>query len=375
MLEKEDFIGRSKWDLDTPCLVLDRKLLQQNMLTMQAFVKSVKKNLRPHVKTHKCSKLAKLQLQTGSIGISCAKVSEAKQLANKGIRNILITSPVTVPKKIELLTTCFNEDPEITVVLDNIDNASLLNKIAEQTDHELNILVDIDPNVGRTGVNFDDAVAFAKRLQEFEFLNLRGIQCYAGNLQHITSYEERKKQSLELMTRAGEISLAFHQNKLGNEILTGSGTGTYDIDSSVDAFTELQPGSYTVMDAEYFNIESKNAKNFTTFKPAMTVLSTVISNNHPKWVTLDAGLKTLYYDKTLPRVIRPVNKQLSYEWGYGDEHGKLLNPESHNIALNTVVELMVAHCDPTINLFDYFFVTQDDVVIDVWPIDLRGKSQ
>ncbi|MCW5589347.1 MAG: DSD1 family PLP-dependent enzyme [Legionellales bacterium] len=375
MRELDFYIGHSKWDLDTPCLTLDRKLLQQNLLTMQAYVKSKRKNLRPHVKTHKCSKIAKLQLQTGSIGISCAKISEAMVLIQKNVRNILITSPITTPEKIDHLINCFSEDPEITVVVDNLSNAQMLNEAARSADHSLNVLVDIDPNVGRTGVSFYDAIEFAKSIHAYSHLAVRGVQCYAGNIQHIKSYSERKKISQQYMRQAGEILTALQQLNLPAEILTGTGTGTYDIDCDIPEVTEIQPGSYIVMDADYFNIESASAKNFCTFKPALTLLSTVISNNHPSHVTLDAGLKALYLDNSRPLVIHPANCHLEYEWGYGDEHGKLLKPNDMRIALNTKIELMVSHCDPTMNLFDHLYITQDDRIIDIWPIDMRGKSQ
>ncbi len=375
MLQAQRFIGLPKSELLTPALVIDRKLLQQNLLTMQAFAKAAKKNLRPHVKTHKCSKLAKLQLQTGSIGISCAKVSEALALIENNVRHILITSPVTHPTKIALLIKCLEDDPDLIVVVDNLENADDLNAFAKQQDHRLNILIDLDPDLGRTGIKLSETINFAKKLQTFPYLNLRGIQCYCGNLQHIPSFEQRREKTLHTMRKAATVFNELKQAGFALDIFTGGGTGTYDIDSEIPEMTEIQPGSYTVMDADYFRLQSKHDQHFTAFKPAMTLLANVISHNHVDHVTIDAGLKALYYDATPPLVINPASQGLIYEWGYGDEHGKLLNPQHAPLPLNSMIELMVAHCDPTINLFDHFFVTHDNVVIDVWPIDLRGKSQ
>lgn len=376
MSSKQDVIGLSKWELDTPCLLLDRKLLQHNLLTMQAAANSANKYLRPHSKTHKCSKLAKLQIETGSFGICVTKISEAEVLVNKGVKNILITSPVTVPKKIDNLIACVALDPEITVVVDNMENARQLNSASRNIDHELNVLVDVDPNVGRTGVSFDDALQFAKFIQTLPFLNLRGIQCYAGNLQHIKSFSEREKASQYNWQRAVQLLQEFAEAGLTVDIVTGSGTGTYMIDAQIPEITELQPGSYVVMDAEYFGIADKQNEPFKTFKPAMTLLATVISNNHQQHVTIDAGIKALYYSESLPLVLSPEHDmKLHYQWGYGDEHGKILKPENFELSLNSVVELIVPHCDPTINMFDQYYITSDDIVIDVWPIDMRGKSQ
>ncbi len=141
--------------------------------------------------------------------------------------------------------------------------------------------------------------------------------------------------------------------------------------------TEVQPGSYTVMDAQYRQIGSSESNaEFATYLPAITLLTTVISANKQSHVTLDAGLEALYYDATPPIVIS--HPGLAYEWGgFGDEHGKLVKTvEACNLpAYLDLVELIVPHCDPSINLFDRFYIVENDKVIDVWEIDMRGKSQ
>jgi D-serine deaminase-like pyridoxal phosphate-dependent protein len=157
-------------------------------------------------------------------------------------------------------------------------------------------------------------------------------------------------------------------------MISGSGTGTYDIDSEVEAVTEMQVGSYALMDAEYAGIGSAdNPEGFRAFLPALTLLTTVISTNHPDWVTVDAGLKALYCHGGTPYV--PGREDLAYEW-FGDEHGKLLCADpQRRPKLGEVVELVVSHCDPTVNLFDEYFVVRGEEVVDRWPIDLRGCSQ
>jgi D-serine deaminase-like pyridoxal phosphate-dependent protein len=128
------------------------------------------------------------------------------------------------------------------------------------------------------------------------------------------------------------------------------------------------------MDAEYYTIgSSENATHFKKFKPAMTLLTTVISVNHGDSVTCDAGWKALYQVPTKPIILHPEGCE--YDW-FGDEHGKIT--AKHQAALPSLedkLELMVAHCDPTINMFDEFYVTENDIVTDIWPIDMRGKSQ
>jgi D-serine deaminase-like pyridoxal phosphate-dependent protein len=207
-------------------------------------------------------------------------------------------------------------------------------------------------------------------------LRLRGIQCYAGHVQHIASFEERSRASLNWMEQAAGVVRQFRQNGLPCDIFTGAGTGTFEIDCRIPELTDMQVGSYTVMDAEYLNIgSSKDPARFLKFPPALTLLTTVISVNRSTFVTVDAGLKALYHHGGIPTVLNAPGSGFQYEW-FGDEQGKIVVPASlPKPSLGDVLELVVSHCDPTINLFDAFYVTRKDIVTDIWPIDLRGKSQ
>ncbi|MGQ3889321.1 DSD1 family PLP-dependent enzyme [Legionella sp. CNM-1927-20] len=368
-------IGLSKFELDTPCLVLDKNKLLYNLQLMQQHALENNIQVRPHVKTHKCSKLAALQLQYGAIGISAAKVAEAEVLIAAGIHSILITSPVVTPTKIARLLNCVKQAPETIVVVDNQSNAAALNAASQAEGVKIKLVIDIDPGIGRTGIKPEKALELGRYIQTCQGLELQGLQCYAGNLQHIKSYEERQKRSLEVMQMASHLVKQFRQEGLPCPILTGSGTGTYNIDIEADEVTEIQPGSYTVMDVDYAVIGSKeNPDYFNTFQPAMTMLTTIISANRTEHVTVDAGTKSIYVDKHQPRIIAP--KGLCYDWGgFGDEHGKITAIDGALPKLGDVLELIVPHCDPTINLFDKFFICESDLVIDCWNIDLRGKSQ
>jgi D-serine deaminase-like pyridoxal phosphate-dependent protein len=159
-------------------------------------------------------------------------------------------------------------------------------------------------------------------------------------------------------------------------IFSSSGTGTFDIDLSVPEVTELQVGSYACMDVAYLGIGSAgDPTRFTSFGPALRVLSTVVSRNQKGFVTVDAGLKSLYKDGGVPQVLGPEYPGMTYNW-FGDEYGMISCPG--NVAppsLGTVLELVPSHCDPTVNLFDRYYLTRGAEVVDTWPIDLRGCSQ
>jgi len=376
MLGPKERKGISKWELDTPCLVIAEDVLEENIHAMQDHGAALGKKLRPHAKTHKCSQIARMQMKAGAVGICVAKVSEAEVLVNKGFQGVLITSPVVTDYKIERLMKCVSQDPELMVVVDNADNARKLNEAATKSALKLNVLVDLDPGMGRTGISFNGGVAMGRLLNSFPSLCLRGVQCYAGHVQHISSFEERRRASLDWMNRGAELVRQFRQNGLPCDIFTGAGTGTYEIDCQVPELTDLQVGSYTLMDAEYLNIgSSQNPSRFSNFPPALTLLTAVISMNHPHFVTVDAGLKALYHHGGTPDVVHPPGSGWHYEW-WGDEHGRIVLPNPPpKISLGEVLELVVSHCDPTVNLFDFFYVIRDEIVKDIWPIDMRGKCQ
>ncbi len=365
-----------KYELDTPCLTIDIDILEQNIRKMQATAYAAGKNLRPHAKTHKCSILAREQIQAGAIGVCAAKISEAEVLTAAGIRGILITGPITTAKKIERLLRLLNKDPAIMVVIDHPDNARMLNDALIARHLSMDVLLDVDVGLGRTGVSPESARELAEHIIKCKNLRLKGIQAYAGHVQHIHSYKERKETSLECMQRAATVFRELKQKERRCTIFSGAGTGTYDIDISIPELTELQVGSYAVMDAEYLNIDSKeDHSHLSAFQPAMTLLTTVISVNQRAFVTVDAGQKSLYRHGGIPVIISPEFIELKYEW-FGDEYGKLIRQDTGKLPeLGTMLELVTSHCDPTINQFDYFYITKGEKVIDTWPIDLRGKSQ
>jgi len=376
MSEQRESKGISKWELDTPCLVIDEEILEQNIRAMQSHAASFGKQLRPHAKTHKCSHIAKMQMEAGCTGICVAKVSEAEVLVKNGFHGVLVTSPVVTDYKIERLMECLSIDPGLTVVIDHAANATKLNEAAERRGLTLNVLVDLDPGMGRTGAPLNNGLAMGQLIDRLPWLRLRGVQCYAGHVQHISSFDERCRASLDWMKRAAEVVRQFRQGGLACDIFTGTGTGTYEIDCKIPELTDLQVGSYTMMDAEYLSIgSSQNPSHFEKFPPALTLLTTVISRNHSDFVTVDAGLKALYHHGGTPYVLHPSDLGLEYEW-WGDEHGRIvLENRAKTLEIGDVLELVVSHCDPTVNLFDVLFSTRSGIVTDVWPIDMRGKCQ
>jgi D-serine deaminase-like pyridoxal phosphate-dependent protein len=367
---------RNKFTLDTPCLVLDLDILERNLEKMQAVARQAGKNLRPHAKTHKCSALAQKQLEIGAIGVCAAKISEAEALVKAGIDGILITGPVATPKKVRRLIEILAAAPSLMAVVDYRESIDMLATALHERSLSMDVLIDLDVGLHRTGMNPANALELARHILSHPTLRLRGIQAYAGQVQHIRSYVDRKTASHRCLQEAVSV---FHELQAVVEtctIFSASGTGTFDIDLAIPEITELQVGSYACMDAEYLALGSAgDSTRFASFEPALRLLTSVVSGNQKGFVTVDAGLKSLYRDGGIPQIIGPEYAGMEYAW-FGDEYGKVTCLDGIEApSIGTILELVTSHCDPTINLFDHFYLTRESEVVGIWPIDLRGCSQ
>ena len=360
-----------KSELDTPSLILDLDLFEKNLVTMRDFAAKHEKKLRPHAKTHKCPEIAKRQLAMGNcLGICAAKLSEAEGLANAGIQDILITSPIAAPWKIKRIGALNKKISGLQIVVDHPDQLAML---AEQgsTENPVHVLVDVDPEMNRSGVKFSDSYEFGKQVLKYPTLVLDGVQCYAGHLQHIKSYEERAKETTRLMKAGADVFNALKKEIPTCQIYTGTGTGTSPADVLIPEFTDIQVGSYCMMDAEYMGVEHGGP----VYPPALRLISSVICTNHPGHVTIDAGTKAIYVTPGAPPLVicgDTIRNEITYQWDFGDEHGNLIVPENVRFQPGERVELIVSHCDPTVNLFDELWVVKGDEVMDRWEISLRG---
>ena len=234
--------------------------------------------------------------------------------------------------------------------------------------------MDIDPDMGRTGVPFDQALDFAQYISTFSHLELVGAQCYAGHLQHVPGGEERYGESHRLMEKGAAAFREMRGRFPSCRIFTGTGTGTSAGDLEMPELTDIQVGSYCLMDAEYMGA----CANDLPFNPALRMLSSVISANHPGMATIDAGTKALYVTPGAPPLRiegDSILPEWKYDWSFGDEHGRLTFPKEESIRPGALVELVVSHCDPTINLADKLYVLEGNEVTDIWSITLRGCCQ
>ena len=251
--------------LDTPALLIDLPAMARNIERMAAFAKSRGVALRPHVKTHKSIEIARRQVAAGAVGVSCVTLGEAEVMVDGGIRGVLITSPLVTPSKIARLVKLADRAVPggVMVVVDDARNAEELAKAATAAGllHPLHVLVDFGAGYNRTGVSTEAQVLeLAARIAAEPRLRLRGLQAYAGNLQHIAERAERASAAAGLRETVAGIVAAAARKGIKFEIVTGAGTGTHDLDAEPGAFTELQAGSYVFMDAEYSAVLGSGAE-------------------------------------------------------------------------------------------------------------------
>ncbi len=363
-----------RWRLNTPSLTLDLDLLEENIARMARLCADNAIGLRPHAKSHKSIEIARRQLAAGAVGICCAKLGEAEIFAAGGIGSILITSPVVTEEGCRRLGSLNRLCPDLMVVTDSEANVAALAGAAAASGRALKIIIDLDVGQHRTGITpGNGAVALARLIDVTPGLSLAGIQGYAGHLQHVEKRHEREAGTLAAMTLLAQMREAIEREGLACPIVTGGGTGTFDLDPVAGALTDLQAGSYLFMDGQYNDVWEKDGDT-APFATSLFVQTTVISANHPGIATADGGLKAFAADAGPPRIVSGAPDGSTY-LARSDEHGRIELPPGHALAVGTTVTCAVPHCDPTVNLYDHYHVVRGDTLIDIWPVDARGKSQ
>lgn len=368
------YVGKSKSELDTPALCVDLDKMERNLKAVQVHLNSTGVGVRPHVKTHKCPAIAKMQIAAGAVGICTAKLSESEVMLDNGIRNVLMTGVNVTPSKIAKAMTLRKKYPGFIQAVDNPRNAQDLQDAAKSVGITADVVVDINV-MRRSGViPGDAALSLAKLVDKLPNLRLRGILAYDGSVQHVTGFEKRRELALKNFEPVVETYEAMKRAGLNLEIFSGGGTGTYDIMPLVPGFTDVQVGSYLFMDCQYIDIGgAKNEKAFDDFEPSLTVMTTIINTSYPGRLITDSGAKALTINKPSARVIG----EPYFMYGAGsDEYGTItFEQASRSYAVGDKLEVIVPHCDPVVNLYDMMYGIRNDKVESVIPILARGKSQ
>lgn len=360
----------SRAKIPTPAAVLDLDAFERNVAKMQARAKAAGLALRPHSKSHKCAALAKMQIEAGAVGICCAKLAEAEAMAAAGIEAILLTSPIAGEANAARAAKLAGRIADFRMVVDHPDGAA---EIAAAAEAPVQVVIDVDVGLGRTGVSSpDQAAEVARAVLAAPKLRLIGVQGYGGAWQHMEGANARAAAVAEGMKKLTAAADAIRAAGGEVKVVTGGGTGTFEADAAQGILNEIQPGSYAFMDREYREALKEDPDG--AFEQALFIATTVISANQPRWVTVDGGLKAFSTDGPTPVPVTEKFVGCSFVF-FGDEHGLLVRPQDAPAARGERVEFTPGHIDPTLDRYDVIHLVRGDVLVGVVPIEARGASQ
>lgn len=355
----DHLVGRSRSELPTPALVLDVDAMRENIATMAEWSRA-HVAVRPHFKTHKSVAIAREQVAAGAIGVTAATVWEAKALVEAGLDEILIANEVVSPARARLLAELAG-DHRITLAVDDAVVAEALSEAASAAGSVLGVIIETDVGLHRGGVRApEEARVLAERIDSLRGLRFRGVMGYEGHVVTEPDRERRRRGAARAMDELAAYADGLRGDGHSVEIVSAGGTNTYDMTGADRRVTELQAGTYVVMDAAY-------APLAPAFRTALTVTATVVSRRGGTAV-LDCGTKAIAVDAAPP--VPPCGTLREVH----EEHTLLDVADGGPPAIGDVLELVVGYCGGTINLHDVYFVASGDEIVDVWPISARGPG-
>ena len=366
-------IGEALMDVDTPALILDLDRFEANLVRLMSAIKGQGVAVRTHSKSHKCVEIARRQMAAGAVGICCQKTSEAEPFLAAGIVDVLITNEVVGARKTLRLAQLAAQYADATLGV-CVDNLRAVEQVARACDAErakLDIYIELDVGHHRAGVSdINDVVALGRAVDSHSCLSLRGLHAYFGSAQHKRSVAERRAAIVAAAASAQSAQRALIAAGLRCDVVTGGGTGTFMLEAAGGVYTEIQPGSYALMDIDYAKNEQE--LSWPTFEQSLMIMSTVMSRRNDAnfdRATLDAGLKSFSTDSgpALPAFAGWQVRSVS------DEHTVLERQGAGpDLSLGEKALLIPGHIDPTVNLHDWIVAVRNGRVEGIWPIDARG---
>lgn len=366
-------VGQREDEIDTPALLLDLDAFEHNLDRMARIAAQGNVRLRPHAKTHKSPVIAHLQVARGAVGQCVQKVGEAEALVWGGVRDVLVSNEVVGAEKLARFATLARL-ADVAICADSDAHVSALEAVAADSSVRLRVFVEIDTGQNRCGIEPGERAALlARRIAQSQHLTFGGLQAYHGSAQHRRTPQERAA-AIESAADAVRRTLdALARCGLPCPAVSGGGTGTFEYEIASGVYTEIQPGSYCFMDADYARNLDQNGQPVRTFRQSLFVLSTVMSVPRAGVAVLDAGHKAVTIDSGLPLVWQ--RPELSYV-DASDEHGTLsYASDARAPQLGEKLRLVPGHCDPTVDRFDWYVGVRNGRVESLWPISARGAMR
>jgi D-serine deaminase-like pyridoxal phosphate-dependent protein len=354
-------IGHPVEVLDSPQLLIDLDVVDANLRRMFGAARERSMAVRVHFKSLKCAGLARHIAAAGGSAFLCAKLNEAEILADAGLTDILIANQIVGPIKLRRLAA-LARGARVSVCVDDPQNVDDMAAAARAAGVTLGVLVEVDIGMGRCGVEPGEAaVTLARRIQANPGLRFLGLQGYDGHLQMLADPAERCAQCLAGLERLIATRRLIEEAGLPVTVVTGGGTGTWEFGASYPGMTEIQPGSYVLMDCIYQGVRPE-------FGCALSIRATVISRR-PTWYVLDAGSKAISKDFGMPVIKgRPQDRVVKLS----EEHTKVETPDP-TVRAGDAVEVLPAHCCATMNLHRQCVAVRRGRIVALWPIEASGR--
>ena len=329
-------------DLQTPALLVEGAELEHNLATMSQALPGPR--LRPHVKAHKCTELARRQAEGGHHGFTCATIRECEGMAVAGLgTDLMLANEVVDARRLGALLA-MNKDLRVTLA---VDSKATIDAAVDGGVRD--VIIDVNVGLPRCGCAPEDAGGLAE-LARSRGLDVRGVMGYEGHVVGVEDRSIRESSTADSM----KLLLSAHES-VGGELVSAGGTGTYDINTWA---TEIQAGSYALMDTAYGHLD-------LPFRQALSALATVISVS-PGFAVADCGLKALGMDHGNPTIPDATVFFCS------DEHVTFIPAEGSPVSVGDRIRVIPAHVDPTVAYHECMHVVDGDDVLETWPVDLRG---
>ncbi len=359
-------------ELDTPAWIVREEVLQENLKQMTEYAAANGINLRPHFKTHKTAEVARMQLDQGAVGITCAKLGEVEALVEQGIESdFFIANQIVGPLKTARLVALLDK-ANVRVATDSFEVAAGLNAAMEEAGKTLDIVIEVNTGQARAGILVDEVVPLARRIQaELPQLRVVGVMTHEGH----AGAADDAAQLQQLADDAGEkiVRVAGMLRDAGFDISTVSvgSTPAAFVTTKTEGITEMRPGTYVFQDNTIFRFGWHTPENC-----ALRILATVTSRPAPDRAILDTGSKSLTMDpsKWKPGYGYIVEYPDAVIENLSEEHGWVRLPEAmQGMEIGEKVQIIPNHVCPTVNLTDELHLVRDDEVVETWPVIARGK--
>jgi D-serine deaminase-like pyridoxal phosphate-dependent protein len=359
-----DQLGRPRGEVTTPALLLDLDKARRNIGRMAALFADLPAALRPHIKVHKSVELARMQIAHGAVGVACATVWEAVVMAQGGVHDVLVANQVTQPDKVAAIAALAC-DHRVTATVDDVANTRQFAEAAAQSGAELELLIEVDVGMGRCGVRDREALLpIAELIASRTGLRLRGLQAYEGHCSGERDVDRRTALAREANEKAIEAADFLAEHGFPCADISAGGTNTFLVTGANPRITEVQAGSYALLDLFHGELSAAG------FEFALTVAGTVISSQG-RTVVLDCGRKSVSIDFATPPLPSFPEAVVRY---YAEEHCMVDFPGRPPLGLGETTEVVPSYGPTAVNLHDVFHVVEAGIVTDIWPVHPRGPG-